>query len=138
MKLSPLVNKYFLAWINSSTWNTGHDADRRRFYKFVKAVVKYSQKRPSSGTVRRLILAHGKGKLEESVLDSEAAEYASLYDSILGFADIQFPDPLVERKNASSHYFGLCAAFGPEAEDRIDKIMKREWGSDWKKKVFRH
>ncbi len=88
-ELSPTVAKYFMKWILTSTWYTEHTCDMDRFYKFVKAVKRWSKKRPSGELVRQLIVEHG-GPLED--LEKMADHFKSLYVEILEYEDTPFPE----------------------------------------------
>src|SRR5919197_5186345 len=100
MKLSRVVSRYFDVWICRDSWDSHHPLDDERFYRFVKAVARYSRRRaPSPADVHALIIKKWSGQGVDHVeLEKIATEFAELYQTLLNYEKTSgFPDPLIER-----------------------------------------
>ena len=105
-----------------------------RFYRFVKAVLRYSRNRPGDSEIRKLIIAKGGEVLkDQECLNREAERFSSLYFDILEFHDTPFPDAIVEQKSPIACYHALEFAFGRDRTEDIDQGMQSIWGSDWRR-----
>jgi len=128
--MSPVVNRYFQHWLLHDSWHSGHWADMERFFKFVKAVLRYSKKRPSDSEVRDRIME--REGLPQDDLEKRASHFAGLYAHILEFVGVGFPDALIEKTNIQRYHFSLEAALGHRNQAQIAEAMQREWGDDWR------
>ena len=138
MKLSPVVERYFDAWIRRRTWDSGHALDTANFYRFVKAVARYSRKPPSAADIYALILDRRGWKGPESgtiaetvqeLLAERAKELLDLYQTLLDYEKTKgFPDPLIERTDIVKFYVKLRGT-----KDERDSRMREVWGSEWRK-----
>jgi len=126
--LPPIVRRYFDAWISLDTWDSFHALDMERFYRFVKAVVRYSRhQRPSSTRIRAFIIERWKGQREEAELNKEADHVAELYQTLLEYERTTgFPDPLIERKDIVRYHLRLKATRTSEGQYR--RTMSEVWG----------
>jgi len=131
MKLSPVVGRYFDAWIKLQTWDSGHQLDQQRFYRFVKAIVRYSRRRPSSIEVESLIEARWEGRRDSESLEETARHFASIYTAILDYENTNgFPNPLIERTNIVQCQIWLASE--NVSEQQLDNSMSHLWGEDWR------
>jgi len=133
---SPIVGRYFDAWINCDTWYTGHRNDEERFYKFVKAVLRYCKRRPSDTQVRQHIELKGRELIsDDNDLQEKAHYYTTLYASILEFHDTLFPDVLTELRSSRACYNLLenqRILTGGIRESEEAELMRVLFGDDWK------
>ena len=133
MKLSPVVGRYFDAWICQDSWDSGHPTDTERFYRFVKAVARYSRSRaPSQADIHALIVQRWRGQGVDRVeLDTRANEFAELYRTLLNYEKTRdFPDPLIERTNILEYHLRVSAQC--QGNDQcINRMMTEVWGKDW-------
>lgn len=105
----------------------------RRFYLFVKAVVRYNRKnKPSEEDIRRLIQERSL-RLDTEYLERLEHEYSSLYANLLEYEKTieYFPDPLTEHNNPVRYYYRLIQLYGHDRENEVVEIMRREWGDGW-------
>ena len=146
MKLSPVVSRYFDVWIINDTWDSGHRLDRERFYRFVKAVVRYSRKIPSPGDIQELIEQQWQKTRSPKALQAAADEFSSLYQTLIEYERINdFPNAMIERKNIRSFYHRLIREYEiiqkgkriPEkpSKHHIDDVMTRVWGKSWRSQL---
>lgn len=141
MKLSPVVGRYFDAWIRQDTWDSGHRLDRERFYRFVKAVARYSRRPPALHDIRLLIVTRWKQRRQNKWLNREAEQYAALYEELLEYERTRgFPDPLIERTSTVRFFYALQdssrrAHKGKVDVQHVDKVMTDVWGKDWREKL---
>ena len=138
-KLSKTVERYFKAWLGPETWYTGHPNDMRRFYLFVKSVVRYNRvgHRPSEQGLQ-LLMQEYSIRLDAEYFEKLQREYSSLYANLLEYetAIEAFPDPLIEQRSPVLYYNRLLQLYGHDRESDIKEIMDRKWGNDWEKKAF--
>lgn len=135
MKLSRVVNRYFEAWISQNTWNSSHWLDNERFYRFVKAIIRYSRRKPTENDIRYKIMEIYKGKLDEEFLYEEAERFTYKYSIILAYERTKdFPNPIIEKNNIFSYYFHLRPHYHNNTKE-LERIMAEVWGKEWKKKL---
>lgn len=134
-KLPPVVGNYFHGWIRLSTWASGHGSDDERFFRFVKATLRFMRRKPiTEQQLQDLILEHGAHACSGEHLVQEARERASLYQSIREYERSSFPDPLTEKTSVVGCYFALTRAFGDE-DPRVHYGMCELFGDDWREQA---
>jgi len=85
-RLSPVVQRYFDAWVDRDTWDSWHPLDDEHFYRFVKAVARYSRRRPPRpGDIHALIVARWRGKRRADQLTERAEHFANFYETLLAY-----------------------------------------------------
>jgi hypothetical protein len=133
MKLSRVVARYFDAWICQDSWDSFHPLDTARFYRFVKAVVRYSRRVASEAEVHALIVERWSEQVESQELDERAKEFAELYATLLAYEKTKgFPDPLIERTDIAQFYVALRGD-----KHYRNRRMTEVWGKDWHTKLYR-
>lgn len=143
MKLSTVVSRYFDAWIVNDTWDTGSQFDMKRFYRFVKAVARYSRNAPLPGDIQELIIQRGGKKRDSTALQKAADEYSSLYQTLMEYElTTDFPNALIERTNILRFYQRLIRESEvmrqgkrkqeKPSEDQVDRAMTHVWGKTWR------
>lgn len=86
MKLSPECQKAYERWIGNDTWRSTGPQDKRRFYDFVNAFLRYSRSREMVGDdLTRDIISRYEAKLDSKVLREEAEHYTELFCEIVAF-----------------------------------------------------
>jgi hypothetical protein len=135
IKISKVVGRYFEAWIALDTWDSFHPLDLQRFYRFVKAVVRYSRKPPSSGDVHALITARWNKQRPVDALERAADRYAEIYETLMNYERTRgFPDALIERTSIVKFHGQLSSQDNSNAQ-HIERIMSHVWGKDWQKQL---
>jgi hypothetical protein len=139
MKLSRVIGRYFDDWISQDSWDSHHPSDDARFYRFVKAVARYSRRRvPSQGDVRALIIQRWSRQEGDNVeLEKIANEFAELYQTLLDYEQTRgFPDPFREGIDIVKCYLKL--SIHSQGNDQyINRTMTEDWGKDWRAKLDR-
>jgi hypothetical protein len=140
MKLSPIINRYFDHW-TCNPWHSCHPLDNQRFYRFVKAVERYSRRKaPSRADIHALIMQKGEEQdleLDREELDELANEFAERYQMLLDYEKTKrFPNPLVEQTNILDYYSALFARCQGN-DQHINRMMTKVWGKDWQTKKDR-
>ena len=135
IKISKVVGRYFDAWITLDTWDSFHPLDMQRFYRFVKAVVRYSRNPPSPSDVRALITARWHDQRPVDALDQAADRYAAIYETLISYEKTGgFPDALTERTSIVKFHGQLSSQENSSAQ-HIETTMSHVWGKDWQKKL---
>src|SRR5919198_6523312 len=138
MRLSPTVSRYFDDWMCWEQWHSCHPLDNERFYRFVKAVARYSRKAPSRADVYALILERWSGQeidLDDAGLDEAATEFAERYRMLMDYEKTKgFPNPLIERRSILE-YYNMASAQCQGDKQRLNRKMTEAWGEDWQTKV---
>jgi len=130
VKLSPVVGRYFEVWICHDSWDSHHALDNERFYRFVKAVARYSRPAPSSGDIHALIVSR-RGRRARRI----AYRFVELYETLLAYEKTRgFPDALIERTDIVKYHLELSVRGGGNAR-RIARVMSDAWGNDWQTKL---
>ena len=143
MTLSPVVSRYFDNWIDNDTWDSGHWLDRARFYRFVKAVTRYSRKTPHPGSLQELIIQRWRKRRTNKALAAAADDFASLYQTLIEYEGTDdFPNAMIEHNNILSYYHRLIRESevirkGKRIQEKpskhqIDSVMTRVWGESWR------
>lgn len=138
MKLSQVIARYFDAWVCRDTWDSHHSLDNQRFYRFVKAVARYSRRRPPlPGHIRTLIVQRWSGRLAPAALSESADEFAELYQTLLEYEKTRgFPDALIERTDIVRFHLKLTSGAGPN-DPHVNRAMTDVWGQDWRVRLDR-
>ena len=130
MKLSPVVGNYLEARICRESWDSHHPLDNERFYRFVKAVARYSRRTPSSGDIHSLIVSRWGPSARRA-----AARFVELYETLLAYEKTRgFPDALIERTDIVRYHLELSIRGSRNARS-IDRAMTDAWGDDWQTKL---
>jgi hypothetical protein len=142
---SEMIDRYFLAWIRIDTWHTAHPSDMERFYKFVKALKRYSRKKSAlniSENIKKAVREHHPN-FNEDYLDEMAQDFSSTVFQILDYEKAPFPDPLVEMNDpyAVSLHLGTLRKYDSNgrsmplySEEQIEKFLVRHFGKDWEER----
>jgi len=142
-----LIEKYYKQWIASPTL-LGHSLDCERFYKFVKACIRYSKHRSAKqdihGSWLRYFLERDlQNKYQGQYSDKLIHEAVVLFEHILEFSQTPFPDCLLEMRDPISVFWQLrrykrTDVDGKEtsyySDDEIEKIMSDNFGLSWREK----
>jgi hypothetical protein len=133
MKLSKVVGRYFDAWICRDTWDSFHPLDNQRFYRFVKAVARYSRRPPLPRDIKTLIVERrGGDRRITAALSKTADKFVDLYQTLLEYEKTRgFPDALIERTNIVRYYLRLTSGSGSN-HHHINRMMTDVWGKDWR------
>lgn len=131
-KLSPVVSRYFDAWICRDTWDSHHPLDTEQFYRFVKAVAKYNRQKPLPATIHAAIMNRWKGRRSHRQLKEKADHFSELYAVLLDYERTKgFPDALIERRDIVKFHLKLSGRSGA----LYTSMMTKAWGRDWKNKL---
>lgn len=137
--LSPLVRRYFDAWISRDASDFDHE---EKFFWFAKAVAEYEKRhkrRPSSRTISDLIVeAWTRRGVNDDDSKEEADRLATLYEELIAYekACRRFPDRLTEgsaRRDIVTYWRAL-SNHAQSNQPYIDEKMREEYGPDWKMK----
>lgn len=143
-KLPLVVSRYFDAWIANDTWDSGNRHDMERFYRFCKAVVRYSRKNtPLPGDIEELIIQRWGEKRVRTTLQAAADEYSSLYQTLMEYEKTkEFPNAMIECKSIVRFYQRLIRENevirqGQRRQEKpskelIDRAMTAIWGETWR------
>jgi hypothetical protein len=123
--LPPVIARYFDAWIRIDTWDSQHWSDLKRFYLFVKAVVRYGRPGPSAGDLQELIIDRWRTRRKA------AERYTALYMTLRQYEKSRgFPDPLIELRDIFKCYNRLKSR--SRNADYIERRMTKDWGNNWR------
>src|SRR6516164_8403786 len=105
VQLSSIIARYFDIWIRQETWDSGHWSDRERFYRFVKAVKRYSRRPVSSDQIQTLMIDRWRHRRDSTVLEIKVEKYGEIYQILLEYERTpDFPDALIDCKNTLAFY----------------------------------
>lgn len=136
-KLSQVIGRYFDTWICRDTWDSHHRLDDQRFYRFVKAVARYSRRPPRPSDVKNLIVQKRGAGQTSSTLRKAADEFVELYETLLEYEKTRgFPDALIERTDIVRFYLRLTLGADRKAQ-HVNQSMTDAWGQDWQAKLDR-
>jgi len=141
-----LIEKYYLAWLNGATL-LEHPLDRDRFFRFIKACIRYSRQGLHEGWLRYFL----ERDLCERYTDSEyrekiISEVIIVFQHVLDFNKVSFPDPVLEMRNPylvkmtleRYYYTGRNGSRRPVySADEVERILRDNFGSSWKENYRR-
>lgn len=137
-RMPELIRKYYLAWVNGPTL-LEHPLDKDRFFRFVKACIRYSRQQRHGGWLRYFL----ENDLQKRYTNGQYShEYVSeiiiLFERLLDFNKVSFPEPVLEMRNPyevklrlQSYYFSNGRAV--YTTDEIERILRDNFGSSWEK-----
>jgi hypothetical protein len=136
--LSPVVERYLQAWIGVESWHTNHGHDLSRFYRFVRAVMRYSKAPITGGDLRAILLKRFSSEFNREYLAKVVDRYCSLFEDLYAFSKDKspFPDVVIEKLNISRYYHTIVFRSNDD-ESYIETKMSHDWGDDWKEKLKR-
>ena len=102
--LTPLQEKYFSQWIESSTWFKNNHGDRLKFFLFVKSCVRYFNRyknwKQSGDDVRDLVLERKATEFSDEHRKFLAQRYADMFNICAEYHEARpFPAPAIECKD---------------------------------------
>ncbi len=131
--MTSLMRKYYKAWLNTTTL-LGHPQDVDKFYRFVKACVRYGRTRRCGEWLRPIL----EEDLANCFPDKEHAERLtdeaiSIFDHIIEYEGISFPDPLVELKSVYAVENAYRRVLNPDgsrfySDEDIEKFLDKHFG----------
>ena len=139
-KMPELIEKYYKGWIKWPTLLQAHP-DRERFYRFVKACIRYSRRNIDTGWLRYFLERDLAKRYSEQYRDEIIAEILILFERILDFNKTSFPDHILEMKNPYAIYgvlrrYGYVDKDGKEkpyySDAKIEKILRDNFGPSWR------
>jgi hypothetical protein len=142
---SKTVDRYFLAWIGPDTWDSFHPLDMERFYKFVKAIKRYSRSNYGPKILENIVKAarNEHPDLNDDYVKEIAQDFSSISHQILDYESTPFPDPLIEMRNpyaVSLRLFSIQVSDKKGnlrpfyTEEKIEKILAKNFGPDWRER----
>lgn len=139
-RMSKLIEKYYLVWINGPTL-LEHPLDRDRFFRFVKACIRYSRQELHEGWLRYFLERDLQKRYTNAQYREELiTEAVILFQHILDFNKVTFPDPVLEMRNPYAVKLQLQRYYYTDkdgkrrptySEDEIEKILKDNFGASW-------
>lgn len=89
-KMSPRIVTYYRHWINSPTL-FNHPCDRERFYKFVKACIRFSRKKLVGQWLRYFLEKDLPYKFKDKdFIETEIQKAVSLFHTLIEFSETPF------------------------------------------------
>ncbi|MBI4307929.1 MAG: hypothetical protein HY684_03905 [Chloroflexi bacterium] len=144
MYFSPLIDRYFNGWIGLFTWDSKHPYDMARFYKFLKALGRYSRKRGWLGRLHRKIViaaADYHSSLAKEHIRQMADFFVREAETIFFYESTPFPDALVESKDPYAMWASLQTArvLNKQGKARplytqakIEEVLAKRFGEGWR------
>ena len=140
-RMPKLVEKYYSVWINGPAL-LGHPLDNGRFYKFVKACLRYSRKRVHEEWLRYFLERDLKERYtNEQYRDELISELMILFQHILDFNRVSFPDHVLEMRNPylvkmeleRYHYIDENGSEKSlHSDSQIERILADNFGASWR------
>ncbi|NOZ74438.1 MAG: hypothetical protein GXO90_03545 [FCB group bacterium] len=136
--MSPLIAKYYNNWLSGPTL-LGHPNDEKRFYKFIKACVRYSRKSKNGVWLKYFIERDLKEKYTEDYFNSVCLEAISIFDHIIDYLQVHIPDYSIEMKNpyyVASDLRRIIKDDGDPymSEKEIENYLIEKFGDNWREK----
>lgn len=133
--MPPLIYKYYESWINSTTLLDDH-SDRERFYRFAKACVRYGRTIRNGQWLRHFLERDLAKKFVKEYTEYEIQRAVSLFDHLIDYHRVNFPDAILEMRNPYSvkaELQRIKKADGSHfySEDKIKDILNKNFG-EWK------
>jgi len=131
------VRKYYSAWLRGAALFE-HPLDRDRFYRFVKACTTYSRQELHGEWLRYFLeIDLQKRYPDERSREQVVIEAVVLFEHILNFNKVSFPDPVLEMGNPYSVSLALQSytyADGRRlhSEEDIERILRENFGESWR------
>ncbi len=139
-QMPKLIEKYYLVWVNGPTL-LEHPLDKDRFFRFVKACIKYSRRALREGWLRYFLerdlqRRYANDKYREQLI----VETVILFQNILDFNKVSFPDHILEMRNPCTVKMALeCYYYTDKngnkrplhSRDEIEKILRDNFGAFW-------
>lgn len=98
LPMTPLMRRYYEHWLATpSLLENPRDTDR--FYQFVKACIKRARVSRSGAWLRPFLARDLRGRFAEKHLAGLISKAVSIFDHIVEYERVTFPDPMVEMKN---------------------------------------
>ena len=112
--------------------------DNQRFYRFVKAVARYSRRRPPlPRDIKACILKRWRGRRAAAALNKTADQFVDLYQTLLEYERTRgFPDALIERTNIVRYHLALTSTARPNPQ-HVERMMTDVWGTGWRARLDR-
>lgn len=138
-QMSKLIEKYYLAWVNGPTL-LEHPSDRDRFFSFVKACIRYSRQKVHETWLRYFLERDLPRYADEQYREHLILEVIILFQAILDFNEVSFPDPILEMRAPYAVMLALKRYYRTDrngnkkpaySKDEIEKILTDNFGSSW-------
>ena len=139
-RMPKLIEKYYLVWINGPTL-LEHPLCRDRFLRFVKACIRYSRQELHEGWLRYFLERDLPKRYTNAQYREELiTELVILFQHILDFNKVSFPDPVLEMRNPYSVKMVLGRYYYTDkdgnrrrvySENKIEKILTDNFGLSW-------
>lgn len=136
-RMSPLIEKYYKAWIDGPTL-FNHPNDEERFYRFVKACVRYGRKRRNGQWLRHFLEEDLRDKYDAEYTEQQIQNAVSLFDHLVDYENVSFPDHVLEMRDpyeveAQLERIQKNGGFPALSEEAVNRILEKNFGSQWKK-----
>ena len=141
-KMSPLIKKYYESWLNGPAL-FDHPNDEERFYRFTKACLRYGRKHLNGQWLRYFLRKDLLEKYDDEYAEYQIQNAISLFDHLMDFSRVSFPDHVLEMRNPYLSAEGLRSILRRDrkprySEEEIHNILNNNFGAGWenKKKMF--
>lgn len=115
LRMTPLMRRYYERWLNTPTLlENPHDEDK--FYQFVKACIRYGHKSRSGSWLRGFLEKDIKGLFHEDHAQYLISKAVSIFDHIVEYENVAFPDPMVELRDPTSVRTAMRSATNANGE----------------------
>ncbi len=101
LPMTPIMRRYYDHWLATPTL-LGNPRDIDKFYQFVKACVRHARIQRSGAWLRPFLVRDLKGQYAQEHLEGLISRAVSIFDHIVEYERVTFPDPMVEMKNPVS------------------------------------
>lgn len=137
-RMSPLIRKYYQSWLNGPTL-FDHPNDEERFYRFTKACLKYGRKHYDGQWLRYFLRQAPLEKYGDDYREYLIKEAVSLFDRLMDFGRVSFPNHSVEMRNPHLVANQLRTILKRDrspvySEEEITNILDNNFGTGWNKK----
>ena len=136
--MPPLIKKYYKSWINGPTL-FDHPNDRERFYRFSKACLRYGRIQRNGHWLRHFLKKDLSEKYDLEDREFLIQEAVSLFDHLMDFYRVNFPDFGLEKRNPYMVGEDLRRIQKVDgtlrySEKEIHNILNKDFGVGWDKK----
>ena len=130
-----LIEKYYRAWINSSTLFS-HPNDEQKFYQFVKACLRYGRKRRNGQWLKYFLEKDLKEKYVDDYYEEQLQNAILLFDHFMEYERTKFPNHVLEMRNpylVKQELVSIVKSDGTSyySQEAIDKILIKYFGPNW-------